>query len=139
MQPSFEIFDHTADAGLRLLAPTLDGLLEPAANGLYALIGDLVPSEEARRFDLELAGTDAANLLRDYLGELLFLFETQRRMIGSLDARSFDDHELSLRAQSLAIDTRSSLFHREVKAITYHELDIREIPGGVEATIIVDI
>ena len=37
------------------------------------------------------------------------------------------------------IDRRLSAYHHEVKAITYHELDILRIPGGYEATVIVDI
>ena len=43
MEPSFELFDHTADIGIRARAATLPELATVAGQGLYAVIGDLVP------------------------------------------------------------------------------------------------
>ncbi len=139
VQPSHEIFDHTADAGIRVYAATLAELLQPAGEGLYAVIGNLVTGSESTRASFDLPGSDAAILLRDYLNELLIIFERDRRCVRSLDVSTFDDHRLAAAAEVARIDTDRSELHREVKAITYHELDIRTIPGGYEATIIVDI
>jgi len=50
-----------------------------------------------------------------------------------------DDHHLSATLAVRAIDDRRSVYFREVKAITYHELEICPISGGYEATLIVDI
>ncbi len=139
MQPSYEIFDHTADAGIRVYAPTLPGLLQPAGEGLYAVIGHLVAGGESTRVAFDLPGTEAPVLLRDYLNELLILFERDLRRVQSLDVSRFDDQGLTAVAEAALIDNDRSELQREVKAITYHELDIRTIPGGYEATIIVDI
>ncbi|MFQ5591332.1 MAG: archease [Phycisphaerae bacterium] len=139
VQPSHEIFDHTADAGIRVRAPTLAQLLQPAGEGLYAVIGRLVCRTARKRIAFDLAGGDAPILLRDYLNELLILFERDRRCVQALEVSTFDHNHLRATARAAVIDTARSEFHREVKAITYHELDIRTIPGGFEATIIVDI
>ena len=48
MDSSFELFDHTADVGIRVWADTLPGLLAPAGEGLYAIIGELAVEGEAR-------------------------------------------------------------------------------------------
>ena len=139
MEPSFEIFDHTADAGIRVRAATLPELIEPAARGLYAVIGELVAGGEPQHATVQRADGDAATLLRDYLAEVLLLFECGHRMVTAVRVEVFDDRELRAAIETRLVDTERSVYYREVKAITYHELEIRTIPGGYEATLIVDI
>jgi SHS2 domain-containing protein len=139
LEQSYEIFDHTADAGIRARAATLAELLAPAGDGLYEVIGKLVTGGEPTRINFDFTGTSAAILLRDYLNELLILFERDRLCVRSLDVATFDDQRLAVTVEASPVDVDRSEVHREVKAITYHELDIRTIPGGYEATVIVDI
>ncbi|MBN2559728.1 MAG: archease [Phycisphaerae bacterium] len=135
----YELFDHTADIGIRARAPTMEGLLRPAAEGLYAVIGELVAGAEAKQMTWKLAGDDAAVLLRDYLAELLVLFEQDRRVVTEPVVKEFTDTLLLVEADAYSIDRDRSAYHREVKAVTYHALEIVEIPGGYQATVIVDI
>ncbi len=139
MEPSFELFDHTADIGIRARAATLPELLEAAGNGLYAVIGELVPCGEPQPLSFDLKGADAAVLLRDYLNELLVLFDRDHRRVTTLEVPKFDDGRLVATAETQVVDGHRSSYDHEVKAVTYHELEIRTIPGGYEATIIVDI
>lgn len=139
MDAGYEIFDHTADAGIRVLAPSREGLLAPAARGLYAVIGDLVATDAAAVTAFDFTGRDAADLFRDFLGELLVVFENDRRLATAIDVEAFDDYKLRASATLADIDMERSVFHREVKAITYHELAVRQVPDGWEAIVIVDI
>jgi SHS2 domain-containing protein len=139
VQPSYEFFDHTADMGIRVRAAGMAELLMPAAEGLYAAIGELVAVGEGSLVHFDFQGDDPSVLLRDFLTELLILFERdQRRLVAVLDA-PFTESRLMVTAKMSPVDLERSVFHREVKAITYHELSIRPIPGGYEATFIVDI
>jgi len=137
--PIYELFDHTADMGIRVRAATLAELLKPAADGLYAVIGELVTTGEAAPLTVELEGTDPSVLLRDFLTRLLILFECDGRQVVELDGAVFDERRLSAIAHAAAVDAERSVYLREVKAVTYHELGIRPIAGGYEATFIVDI
>ncbi|MFQ5494823.1 MAG: archease [Phycisphaerae bacterium] len=139
MRPSFELFDHTADLGIRVRAPALAELLQPAADGLYAAIGRLLPGGVSASVTLELTGDEAAVLLRDFLDELLILVERDGRIATGHVGTAFDDHRLHTTVRTARIDPERSVFDREVKAVTYHQLAIQSIPGGVEATLIVDI
>lgn len=141
MEASFELFDHTADAGIRVRAATLPELIPPATAGLYACIGELVPSGAARELRFERAASDdgAAVLLRDYLQELLLLFEMEHRVADVVEVFAFSSERLEVVLESRLVDEERSVYYREVKAVTYHELAIRAIEGGVEATLIVDI
>ena len=103
------------------------------------MIGDLVPGGEPREMTVDVGGSEAAILLRDYLDELLVLFDRDHRRAGSPTVVAFDDTRLIATAQTRAVDREASTYHREVKAVTYHRLSIHPIEGGYEATFIVDI
>jgi len=139
LEASFEIFDHTADAGIRVNAPSMKELIRPAGEGLYAVIGELAPDRDHQPLTISLIDVNAAQLLREYLSELLNLFERGHRMVTSVEVTAFDDRQLSVTGRTSGVDEQKSVYFREVKAITYHELSIRPIAGGYEATIIVDI
>ena len=133
------MFDHTADMGIRIRAASLPELLEPARQGLYAAVGELFGTGDPIPLALNLEGESAPVLFRDYLGELLALFDRDARIVVGLEAKEFNDRLLEVVLQTAPVDEERSVYHREVKAVTYHELDIRTIPGGYEAVFIVDI
>ena len=139
VEPSFELFDHTADIGIRSRAGTLPDLVKIAGEGLYAIIGELVPGGQAQQVSVELNNAEPAVLLRDYLDELLVLFDRDHRLATSVQVATFDPGRLFATLETQVVDRDRSIYHHEVKAITYHELKIREIPDGFEATFIVDI
>jgi SHS2 domain-containing protein len=67
------------------------------------------------------------------------LFELEHRAAVVVEVRAFTSRRLEVVLASRLVDAERSVYYREVKAVTYHELAIREVPGGVEATVIVDI
>lgn len=139
MNGDYELFEHTADLGVRVSADTLPALLAPATAGLYATIGTLQSGQAGEPWDLELRDDDPALLLHDYLSEVLHLFERSQRMIVGLDAAVFEPPHLRVRARTAAVDWEASSLDREVKAVTYHELQVHETDPGWSATFIVDI
>ena len=151
MEASFELFDHTADIGIRARAATLPELATVMGDGLYAVIGELVPAHgpargtaggsagEPRELKIELHHADTAVLLRDYLDELLVLFDRDHRIATAANVSAFGEGRLEAMLETVLVDHERSVYQHEVKAITYHELDIRPIPGGFEAAVIVDI
>ncbi len=143
MESSFELFDHTADIGIRARAATLPELAKVMGDGLYAVIGELRPAHgavgEPRELEIELHHADAAILLRDYLDELLVLFDRDHRIVTVANVSTLGEGRLMAILETVLVDHERSVYYHEVKAITYHELNIRQIPGGFEAAVIVDI
>ncbi len=139
MDPSYELFDHTADMGIRVRAATLPEMIQPATAGLYAVVGDLVGRGEPRPVRLDLVADDPAVLLRDFLAELLVLFDRDHRFAVEVDVTTFTHDHLTVTVSADALDNERSVLHHEVKAVTYHDLELRKIPGGYEVALIVDI
>lgn len=139
MQPTFELFDHTADTGIRIFAGSLSELIQPATDGMYSVIGQLVSAGEGEQIVLQIQGDDPATMLRDYLQELLVFFDRDHRFAKEVECVTFDSQQLCVRVQLFDIDHERCVFLRELKAITYHELAIHTLEDGYEATVIVDI
>ena len=126
--------------GIRVRAKTREGLLWPAAAGLYAAFGELIAATTTSTpFTFQEKGGDAAVLLRDFLTELLILFERDHKILTRIELASFGGGALVVSGQSADVDSERSVYCREVKAITYHGLSVREVDDGFEATLIVDI
>ena len=135
----YELYEHTADLGLRATAADVDTLFADMARCLFAAI--LENPESVRPADeqtLEIAGTDRDYLLFDWLRELLLRFDTDHWLLAECDVR--------VRPDGLTATVRGELYDparhdlaREVKAITYHELKVEPTPDGWLAELIVDI
>jgi SHS2 domain-containing protein len=135
----YEVFEHTADVGLRVTAPDLPGLLADAGAGLFSLIaGDLSQIEERATLRVSVSGSDRAYLLFDWMDELLYLFEGRRMLLRRFDVTATDSG-IAARVSGEPFDPARHRLQHEVKAITYHQLAVRETEHGLEATVIVDI
>ncbi len=139
MARDFELFDHTADIGVRVTADTLAELLRAAGEGLYAVIGRLEAEGGRREVQLDFSADDRALLLRDYLAELLLIVDRDQRIATGVGVTVFDERRLQASVQLARVCVERSAYDREVKAITYHELEVRRTERGYEATFIVDV
>lgn len=135
----FEIFEHTADVGIRVRAATLEQLFADAACGLFSII---VANPETVRplqeIAFSIAGDRYDELLLDWLDELLFTFDTKRLLFREFDVTRFPEG-ISSRARGEPIDRSLHELHMEVKAITYHGLKVEREGDGWLAEVIVDI
>lgn len=137
----FELFDHTADLGIRVTAPTPADLVPAAVDGLYAAIGELRPTGGAagEPWAFERRAVEPSLAVRDLLQSLIVLFESRQAMVRELVVEAFDEHRLSVTGRAVPVDGAASALLREVKAVTYHGLLLRPVSGGFEAEFIVDI
>jgi SHS2 domain-containing protein len=134
-----EVFEHTADLGLRIEAGSLPDLLIEAATGLFEIIaGDLAQIRPAREERFTIPGTDPTWLLFDWTAELHAAFEL-RRMLFCTFSVVVNDSGLFAVAVGEPYDPAVHVLAHEIKAITQHELLVRQTPAGWLATLIVDI
>jgi SHS2 domain-containing protein len=136
----FEHFDHTADLGLRVRAASLEELLADAGRGLLAMIvanpGAVRPVQTRK---IELPAGEASYLLFDWLSELLYAFESDKLLLSEFDVNIAGGQLIATCRGEPMDESRHEMDH-EVKAITYHQLRMEQLPdGGWLAEVIVDI
>ena len=126
--------DHTADWELHVWAPDLLSLLRTAAQGMYALSHTELAVEPRYSRVFQIAYLDRETLLVDFLSELLFY--------GEDEGLAFDHYQLDFNADSLAVQAHGAPIQgqaKEIKAVTYHGIQIRETERGLEVNIVFDV
>jgi SHS2 domain-containing protein len=135
----FEVFEHTADLGLRIRAADRAGLFVEAARGLFSVLvanPQDVRGVEQRTYQIQ--GDEDDYLLFDWLNELLYTFDTEHLLLAEFDVEFRENGLLAVCRGEPADPARHDLDH-EVKAITYHGLRVDHDDDGWFAEVIVDI
>lgn len=120
----YRFFEHTAELGLEIEAPSLEEFLGEAAQAFAEIVAVPESNGAPASYTTELV-VDERTLLADWLNELVFLAETESfvpdRIIGS--ARRND----RLRVEIAGFEGEPRPL---VKAVTHHELELAEDPDG---------
>jgi len=130
----FSELEHTADCELEVWAPTMAALLEAAARGMYGLMGVELAGGARRSRLIELETADREALLVDFLAELLYL--------GEAEGRAYDVFDLEVSGHRLTGAIGGTLIAsqtKEIKAVTYHRLLVRETDRGLETRVVFDV
>lgn len=135
----YEIFDHTADLGIRVTGGTLSDLFLNAGTALFDLIGE--PDCQGKRYPIPLTvtGEDEVELLINWLRELLYLFNGKDLVVGHIEILRVRDLTLSARAYGTKVDFDTFDFKYDIKAVTYHQARVRRCKDGYEATVVFDL
>ncbi|MBN1588704.1 MAG: archease [Pirellulales bacterium] len=135
----FEIFEHTADLGIRVTADSFPSLLIEAAHALNSVLvahpETIVP---ATQVELVIDAAEPENQLVDWLAELLYQFSAEH-MLFSRFRITLDDGRLVAQAWGETFDPARHRLDTEIKAITYHQLKVEQQASGWLAEVIVDL
>lgn len=135
----YSLLDHTADLGLHIQAPELPELFETAA---VALGEQLVETPLPEAFDnerLTVAGDDWPDLLIEWLRELLALWHLEGRAVCGARCIELSPYTLEAEVDLLPFDPAVHTANQEIKAVTYHQLDVSACDTGWQATVIFDL
>ena len=132
----YEIIEHTADVGIEATDPSLEGVFEQIAHGLFEILGAWQPGR-GELIEMQLEPADNAGLLVDWLNELLYIQDTRDIVFTALDVGSIDDRGLSA---TIGIKPRATgLDGTAVKAATFHRLSVEQRDGAWHARIYLDV
>jgi SHS2 domain-containing protein len=133
----FQEIEHTADRALKVWGENLPALYAAAAQGMYSLMGDLheegLLATEWREVSLE--ALDRESLLVDWLNELLFLAEMEGLLFLDFRIRSLTETALV----ALAGGVRAPVTKADIKAATFHDLEIVQDESGWSTVITFDV
>ena len=142
---TFRTFDHTADVGLEVRGESLEDLLATAARAVFSLMLDDGPREVAIEADVALTpdaspGEELRELLVVWLQELLYRFEMEHLVPREFDFAEAGPARVRARVGFGRYDPKRHRAATEVKAVTYHELAVREEADGTwSARFILDV
>ena len=138
----FRFFDHTADVGLELSAPTLPALFEEAALALSAVLSRSGRVEPRCHVSVSLTAPSLEQLLVDWLAELLGRFDVELWVTGGVEVtvdRGDGRGSLQALVAGEPLDLRRHPGALPVKGITFHRLSVLQTADGWCATIVLDV
>ncbi len=126
--------EHTADWELEVWAPDFLGLLAQAALGMYSISGIRLKEELRQEREILLTALDRESMLVRFLAELMNL--------GEQEHLGFDVYQFALEGDWLSVGMEGAPItsqDKEIKAVTYHNLCIRETNEGLVVNIVFDV
>lgn len=136
MNNRFEILEHKADLKIRVKGKTLAELFNNAAFALaVSQKGDENFSNEKIQKEIKIKASDANTLLVDFLNELLYLSDTEELVFPEIEFKKINEKGLEAVASGYKYDNLKI----EIKAATFHGLEIKKEKEKFSAEIIFDI
>ena len=132
--------EHTADVAFEAWAEELDDLFAEATLALCELCYDPEEVEGEEERDLEVEGDDREQLMVRWLQEIYLLEEMEGWLTAGVKELRVGDGEVVGELVGEPIDRERHTLHTEIKAITYHGLEVECREDGLwRATVIVDV
>src|SRR6056297_465754 len=135
----FELRDHTADVAVSATGDSLEATFGAVADGLAAASCDEIATESGERFSLTVTAEGREALLFDYLDELIY----RRDVDGVLPVDSEATVEQTAAGWRVSATARgvplADVTARDVKAVTYSEMDLSETADGWDAYVVFDV
>ena len=131
----FQEVEHTADWAFRAHGRDRAQLFTNAAQGMFELQGGAAEGEASVAREIAVSGTDRETLLVNWLNELLYLQETQQESYSRFDILESSDTHLRASVHGCSHWPQG----RMIKAVTFHNLEVKPSATGWEATIVVDV
>jgi SHS2 domain-containing protein len=136
---SFIPIDHTADVGYRLVAPTLAELFAVAGRALFDAITELDSIQLQLERKIEVEAGDVEALFVAWLSELNYRCLTDLELYGEFLIEEILPTAVRATVRGEKIDPARHVIQTEIKAVTYHELYVRQVENGWEAQVIFDV
>lgn len=134
----YQLLEHTADIGLEAWGDTRTELFIQTALALReVLVGNSKPANEST-LSIRVDGVDDAELLVNWLGELVFLFES-RLFLPATFVLQFEGEQLAAEVTGQTIDPTHMEVTGEVKAVTHHQVVAEQTPDGWYGRVYLDL
>jgi len=139
MTKRFEILDHTADIGIIVHGENLKALFENAGEAFFRLITDLRKVRRRTERRINIGGESLDRLMVDWLSELLYLHDVENLLFKGFKVESVGEDGLRAIVKGEPFQEGVHVIKTEVKAVTYHQIEVRQENGHWRAQVIFDL
>jgi len=135
----YRLIDHTADFGIHVFGSDLKDLFSNAALAMFdqiTIVKDLQPEKELK---IHVPGSDWPDLMINWLRELLYLWTGKERLVGKFNIFSISEYKLSATVKYDPYNSDRHVITNDIKAVTYHQIQVNQVANGWESRIIFDV
>jgi len=124
----FEILEHTADIGIMAYGKTKREVFINSAKGMFEIIAGNNNDIANNNFSCKviLKAENLENLLVAWLNELLYIGETRLVILNKFNIKELSNFQIKAEVEGIKINPPSVKIEKEIKAVTYHCLEIKK-------------
>ena len=123
----FEILEHTADIGIKAYGKTKREVFINSAKGMFEIIAGENKNPKENFYDkIKLEADNLEGLLFAWLNELLYIGETRLVILNKFRIKELSDFQIKAEVGGTKINPPSVKIEKEIKAVTYHRLEIKK-------------
>ncbi len=129
-----------ADSAFEAEAENLEDLFRTCAIATFEVMADISTIEPKSKEDVELVGDNLEELLFDWLAELIYLKDSKAMLFGKFEVKieEEDGYRLTASIWGEPTDQKKHKVRVDVKAVTYHLLEVRQVEGKWTAKVVLD-
>jgi len=135
----YKLIDHTADFGIHVFGSDPKALFANAAYAMFDMLTEINLLKGTGSTDLQVTGDDWPDLMVNWLRELLYFWNGKELLVKKVQILSLSETELSANIEFEPFDPDRHEIKIEIKAVTYHQIQVAGGPEGWEAKIIFDV
>jgi len=139
----YKLLPHMTDAYVEVRAPTLPRAFEDAAFAMFDIMTDPLAVGTGVTDQFDVTAHDEISLLHDWLEQLLLKFDLEGKVYSRFEVEMIEKQDDSLH---LVAKAHGGFFQRglhpakvEVKAVTYHRMEVTATGEGYLARYILDL
>ncbi|MGC2310994.1 MAG: archease [Candidatus Babeliaceae bacterium] len=137
MEKKFEILPHTADLKMRVFGKSLSELFCNALYGMFMSIEPhLAQNAAPSEYEVMITSGSLECLLVDFLAECLYLSDVHNEVYLNATIHALSNTSLQATIYGQHITGFAVV---EIKAVTYHDLNIKKVDDEWQATLVFDI
>ena len=135
----YKLINHTADFGIHVFGTDPVELFANAAFATFDMLTEIDLLESSKTTNLRVTGDDWSDLMVNWLRELLYLWNGKELLVKKTRILALSENELSANVELDPFDPDRHEIKIEIKAVTYHQIQVSSSPQGWEAKIIFDV
>jgi SHS2 domain-containing protein len=143
MSCKFNFIDHTADIAVEVEGDTIADLFIASASAWQESVVEKNKINFFIRKEIFIEGMSYEDLLVSFLDELNFLLLTKKWVSGNINEieikKTEDRFYLKAEIAGENIDENKHQIKVEIKAVTYHQMEIKKIKNKYSTRIVFDI
>ncbi len=131
---TFEILSHTADLRMRISGRNYEELFKAALLGMSRILKEreLKTVKKIKRV-IKVSSLDYNALLVDFLNKVLYESQTRKEIYFDVKFKKL----LPKLLEAEIFGSKIARFDEDIKAVTYHEMEVKKRPDGFLETIII--
>lgn len=135
----YQPISHTADIGFRVWGKTLEELFANAARALTDCLVEVSDTQATQTVFVQLTAENREELLVKWLEEVLYHFETESLLGLGFNVTCCELDRFKATIHGMEWNPTLQPLKTQIKAVTFHELEIVKKADQFEVQVILDV